>query len=189
MSRILIIVMQEKDIDRAKLVLYELEKKEKRKIFETRAFIGRNGMTSNKEEGDGKTPEGQFELGIAFGTHKKEEIDEDIEYIEINENLYWVDDMKSKYYNQLVDITKVKKDWTTAEHLIEYPKQYEYAIEIKANPQNISGKGSAIFLHCSINSPTSGCVAIGREKMLEILKRLNKNSMIIIQKNQLGKIV
>lgn len=185
MSRILIIVTQEKDIDRAKLVLYELEKKEKRKIFETRAFIGRNGMTSNKEEGDGKTPEGQFELGIALGTHSKKEIGENIDYIEINENLYWVDDVKSKYYNQLVDITKVKKDWTTAEHLIEFPKQYEYAIEIKANPQNMPGKGSAIFLHCSINCSTSGCVAIEREKMKEMLKRLSRIAIIVIRKNNL----
>lgn len=182
MSRILIIVTQEKDIDRAKLVLYELDKKEKRKIFETRAFIGRNGMTSNKEEGDGKTPEGQFELGIAFGTHSKKEIVENIDYIEINENLYWVDDVKSKYYNQLVDITRVKKDWRTAEHLIEYPKQYEYAIEIKANPQNMPGKGSAIFLHCSTNGPTSGCVAMEKEKMKEILERLDEDSIILIQK-------
>lgn len=188
MNKMLITVIQEKDADKTKLSLYEINEKEKKKIFDTQAFIGINGMTTEKREGDGKTPEGQFELGIAFGTHSKEEINEDIEYIEINENLYWVDDVKSRYYNQLVDITKIQKDWESAEHLIEYPKQYEYAIEIKTNIDNIPNKGSAIFLHCSTNSPTSGCIAIEKEKMIDILKKLDKKSMIRIQKNRLYEI-
>lgn len=113
-----------------------------KKIFETEAFIGKNGITANKAEGDGKTPIGIYELGLIFGTHCKEELElnENIKYIRINKNLYWVDDIYSKYYNQLVDITKVNKDWNSAEHLIKYLKQYEYAIEIKTNSKNIPGK-------------------------------------------------
>lgn len=149
---------------KATLTLYENSKKK----LETEAYIGKNGITKYKQEGDGKTPAGRFKLGICFGTHKEEEILIK-NYIQINENLYWIDDIKSKYYNQLVDITKVSKDWNSAEHLIEFPKQYEYAIEIKVNPNNIPGKGSAIFLHCSIGKPTSGCIAIEREKMQQIL--------------------
>ena len=101
------------------------------KVLQTTAFIGKNGLTRIKVEGDGKTPIGRYELGICFGTHKKEEISIK-NYIQINENLYWIDDVKSKFYNQMVDITKVHKDWRSAEHLIEYPNQYEYALEIKA---------------------------------------------------------
>ena len=113
-----------------------------KKLFETKAFIGENGTTINKIERDGKTPEGTFEFGLFFGMHSKEslEIDENIEYIQINKHLYWVDDIYSKYYNQLIDITKVRKDWRSAEHLIEYLNEYEYAIEIKTNPENIKGK-------------------------------------------------
>ena len=134
----IIIVSQLKETNRATLMFYN----KSNKIFETRAFIGENGITSNKIEGDGKTPKGVFELGLVFGIHSKEEIclNSNIEYFKINQNLYWVDDIKSKYYNQLVDIAKVNKDWNSAEHLIEYPKQYEYAIEIKANPKDIPGK-------------------------------------------------
>ena len=47
--------------------------------------------------------------------------------------MYWIDDSKSKYYNKLVDITKTKKDWNSAEHLIDYPIEYEYLVEIKTN--------------------------------------------------------
>lgn len=147
-----------------------------KEIFETEAFIGKNDFTKQKNEGDGKTPIGIYETGILFGTHKilKEN------YVEIHENLYWVDDIHSKYYNQLVDITKVQKDWKSAEHLIEYPKQYEYAIELKTNPNNIKGKGSAIFLHCSVNKPTAGCIAIEKEKMQEIFRLIKKNATINI---------
>ncbi|MDE5831152.1 MAG: hypothetical protein K2H53_06060 [Clostridia bacterium] len=56
--------------------------------------------------------------------------------------MYWVDDPKSKYYNQLVNIKNIEKDWDSAEHLIDYPVQYEYLIEIKTNPNCIPGKGS-----------------------------------------------
>ena len=79
------------------------------KELETIAFIGKNGMTSEKMEGDKKTPVGIFEFGTAFGTHKKI-LNNKIPYISINENLYWVDDEESAYYNNLVNITKTKKD-------------------------------------------------------------------------------
>ena len=61
-----------------------------------------------------------------------------------------------------------------------YYKQYEYAIEIKTNPNNIKGKGSAIFLHCSNNTPTSGCIAIDREEMKKVLKIIDGDTIITI---------
>lgn len=151
--------------------------------FVTEAFIGKNGATADKIEGDKKTPLGMFDLGICFGTHDKEElkINNELEYLKINQNQYWVDDSNSKYYNQLVDITKIEKDWNSAEHLIKYEKQYEYAIEIKSNPNNIPNKGSAVFIHCSVNKPTAGCVAIERNKMKELLSLINNNTKILIK--------
>ena len=142
-SNQIIIVNNIKQTKTATLTLYD----DFEKIFETDAFIGKNGTTTNKIEGDGKTPIGIYKLGLIFGTHYKKELklNENIEYVKINPQLYWVDDINSKYYNKLVDITKVRKDWVTAEHLIEYPKQYEYAIEIKINHDNIPGKRQCYF--------------------------------------------
>lgn len=152
-------------------------------ILKVDAFLGRNGITDDKKEGDGKTPFGTFELGLIFGTHNREnlQLDKEFEYIKINENLYWVDDVNSKYYNQLVDATKASQDFKSAEHLNEYKIQYEYAIEIKANPNNIPGKGSAIFLHCSNNNSTAGCVAIKREDMIKLLKNIKKDTIIVVK--------
>ena len=67
----IILVNQLKDKNRAKLQFFEIEGDSFIKELETIAFIGKNGMTSEKMEGDKKTPVGIFEFGTAFGTHKK----------------------------------------------------------------------------------------------------------------------
>lgn len=153
--------------------------------IETTAYIGKNGITYNKKEGDGRTPIGKFSLGIILGMHTKEEFvnKNTLEYNQINRNMYWVDDYKSVYYNQLVDISKVQKDWDSAEHLIDYPIQYEYLIEIKTNPRNIPQKGSAIFLHCTNNKATEGCIAVNVVTMKKILENINKYTKIEIYEN------
>lgn len=151
--------------------------------IETIAYIGKNGATPNKNEGDGKTPLGVFDLGLAIGIHSPKEFENKlkIKYIQINDDMYWIDDPKSKYYNTLVELSKVNKDWSTAEHLIDYKKQYEFAIEIKSNPQNIPNKGSAIFLHCIKDYYTNGCIAIDRLVMKKILELIDKNTKIEIR--------
>lgn len=137
--------------------------------IKTHAYIGKNGVTNNKIEGDGKTPLGEFELGIILSMQKN-----------ITEDMYWIDDPKSKYYNQLVDVTKIEKDWNSAEHLIDYPVEYEYLIEVKTNPNNIPGKGSALFLHCENGKETAGCIAIDRNIMKMIIENIDKETKIII---------
>lgn len=145
--------------------------------IETLAYIGKNGTTRNKAEGDGKTPLGEFELGVILGT---DSCVKKLKYIQITESMYWVDDPRSKYYNQLVNLTKVKKDWNSAEHLIDYPIEYEYLIEIKTNPDNIPERGSAIFLHCSNNKPTAGCIAINKLIIKKIIGNIDNNTKIEI---------
>lgn len=152
--------------------------------IKTEAFIGKNGATPNKIEGDEKTPIGVFELGKAFGTHNKDEILYN-DYTVITDNLYWVDDTKSKYYNKLVDVSKIEKDWESAEHLADYKEQYEYAIEIKSNPKNIPNKGSAIFLHCKKSNYTEGCVSVDKSIMRQIINLINENTKIEIKYKRL----
>lgn len=164
---------------KGKFEMYKKDKEKWIKIIQAQALLGKNGVTNNKREGDGKTPKGIYKLGIVFGIHDK--VQTDLKYITINKNLYWIDDVKSQFYNKMVDTTKVKKDWKTAEHLIDYPIEYEYAIEIKTNEKNIPGKGSAIFLHCSNEKATAGCIAIDKENMVKVLKNLSENVLINIE--------
>lgn len=151
--------------------------------IETRAYIGKNGASEIMTEGNKMTPIGEFDFGLAMGTHTEDEMNKKmkIKYLQIKENMYWVDDINSKYYNQLVDITKCGKDWNSAEHLIEYPRNYEYLVEIKINPQNIPDKGSAIFLHCNYGTPTFGCVGVSKEIMEKLIQLIDENTKIIIK--------
>lgn len=147
--------------------------------IKTHAFIGKNGATSNKIEGDNCTPIGKFSLGLLLGTHNQI-LNKNYSYTKINHNMYWVDDCNSKYYNELVDLTKVEKDWNSAEHLSDYTIQYEYLIEIKSNPYNIPNKGSAIFLHCSNDMATHGCIAINKNDMEKLVNNIDENTKINI---------
>ena len=106
----------------------------------------------------------------------------DIEYRKINNNCYWVDDVDSPLYNQWVESSDIT--WNSAEHLIDYPHAYKYSVVINYNMSPVvSGKGSAIFLHCMAGSYTAGCVAVPESDMLFILKSLDKakNPVIIIE--------
>lgn len=151
--------------------------------IKAKAYIGENGASTERKEGNKMTPIGTFDLGIAMGTHREEEMKPKmkIKYMQINENMYWVDDINSKYYNQLVDIKKCEKDWNSAEHLIEFPLDYEYLVDIKVNPENIPDKGSAIFLHCNYGEPTLGCVGVSKEIMEKLIQVIDKDTKMIIK--------
>ncbi len=137
-----------------------------------KGYVGRNGVSTDKREGDGRAPAGLFSLGYAFGNNAKPETG--MMWQEVTKDTYWVDDPDSKYYNQWVEGT-ADADWDSAEHLSASPKSYAYAVVVEYNTENtVPGKGSAVFLHCK-NEPTSGCVAAPQEEILRILKWLSED--------------
>ena len=147
-------------------------------VLSTDCRIGKNGATSNKKEGDGKTPIGVFTLGQTFGVAPNPGCTRS--YLQVNNNHYWVDDSNSQYYNQLVDVSKTGIQWKSAEHLMAYGTAYKYAIAINYNTSCTPGKGSAIFLHCSTGGATAGCVSIPENIMIQILKNLRNDTLIYI---------
>ncbi|WP_294755253.1 L,D-transpeptidase family protein [uncultured Ruminococcus sp.] len=147
-------------------------------ILETSGIVGKNGVSDNSSEGDYCTPKGLYSLGFAFGTQPMKGVS--IEYKQINNNCYWIDDPESPLYNQWTESSEVS--WKSAEHLSDYPQAYKYAVVIDYNMKPVVPyKGSAIFLHCMTGRYTAGCVAIPENDMLFILKHINsKKSPIII---------
>lgn len=160
-------------------------------------WLGKNGtsLEENMHEGGMKTPIGEYNLGISFGTMN---IQINYPYIQIDSNSYWVDDVNSNYYNYFVQIgnevpkfnyqyviSMRDKDFESAEHLIDYPLEYKCAVYIEYNAHNIiPGKGSAIFLHChGTKGYTGGCLSISENDMIWIIRYLdvNKNPKIIIK--------
>lgn len=153
--------------------------------------FGKNGVCSPQKmiEGGKKTPLGTYKLGISFGIHK---IDIDYPYIKINDNYYWVDDSNSPYYNCLVSKEKIDEydynyiysniiDFTSAEHLIDYKIQYEYAIFIEYNTERKKNKGSAIFLHCANGPYTLGCISVAKTDMKWLLYFIDRKKNPIIK--------
>ncbi len=155
--------------------------------------IGKKGAVNNKKEGDMKTPLGLFKLGVAFGINN---LNIDYPYIKITDNSYWVDDVDSKFYNKWVEINgnipdnysyivnSDKKEWKSAEHLIDYPKNYELGIVIEYNTEKfIKNNGSAIFMHIKNKDYTYGCIAAEKQDIIKILNFLDEkqNPHILIQ--------
>ena len=148
-------------------------------VLETEALIGKNGL-GKKKEGDGKTPVGVFRFTEAFGI--LENPGAKMEYTQVNEDYYWVDDSGSKYYNQFVSLNEVVKDWESAEYLCEYTESYRYVLATSYNVEQIPGKGSAVFLHCTSEDAevTAGCIAVPEVYMKEIVKRVVPQCVLII---------
>lgn len=146
------------------------------------ARVGKNGITGNKREGDGKTPRGIYSLGQAFGLAGNPGTSRS--WIQVNNNHYWVDDVNSSYYNKLVDASQTGIQWNSAEHLISYPTAYRYAIAVNYNTACTRGAGSAIFLHCSTGRATAGCISVSQNDMVRILKMLQGDTLIGIYQNK-----
>jgi len=147
-------------------------------VFSTGGYVGQNGITYNKMEGDRKTPAGIYSFGTAFGVAANPGTS--ISYRVLTNNDYWVDDSNSKYYNKWAKGDTTDKDWNSAEHMIKYSDAYRYGIVINYNTYStIPGKGSAIFFHCA-TGPTLGCVSIPDNYLVNLLKNISSSARIVI---------
>lgn len=143
------------------------------------AIVGKNGI-GKSVEGDKKTPRGTYDLTSAFGI--KANPGTALPYTQVTKNHYWCCDVRSPYYNRLVDISNVRYAPSAAdEHLSAIKGYYNYAIALNYNPDCVPGKGSAIFLHCTgSKTTTDGCIAIPEEILLTLLQTLKPGAKIVI---------
>ena len=144
-------------------------------------YCGHNGMSTDKREGDRRTPTGTYSFTQAFGS--LEDPGSILPYKQLDEYDYWVDDPASAYYNQMVSTKTVKKDWNSAEHLIGVMPQYRYSLAVSYNTADrVPGKGSAIFLHGyhTWKTWTEGCIAIPEEDMRLLVQQLDADAQIVI---------
>ena len=141
-------------------------------------YIGTQGV-GVASEGLSVTPEGIFELGFAFGNAPNPGTK--MEYRQVTDSIYWVDDPDSLYYNRWVDTSVSYPDWSSAEHLASVGDDYRYAVVIQYNMHPVvSGAGSAFFLHCRGSAPSEGCVQTSEATMVDLLERLRDGAYIAI---------
>ena len=148
--------------------------------FKFRCSIGKKGSTSNKKEGDRKTPKGTFEIeNLYFRKDRRKKPSTLLKCIEIKKDMGWCDDIHfPKKYNKLFKIGKKIKH----EKLKRKDHKYDLLIPIKYNfKKPIVGQGSCIFIHLTKNfKPTAGCIALNEKDFLIMIKLIKKNSKIKI---------
>ncbi len=126
-----------------------------------------------KHEGDGRSPAGIFALKQAFGYAP---FGVDYPYRVYKETDHCVDDVHSRYYNKIVDSTKITLDYHSMEHM-KFPKNYyRYGIVVNHNHIDevgaVPGAGSCIFLHIK-EVPTAGCTVMHESELKEIIRWLD----------------
>ncbi len=156
--------------------------------------IGKNGLAwedytlqalepniATKTEGDSKAPAGVFTLGKSFGfgaTVNKYYPD----YVELNTCIECVHDMKSRYYNQIINNKNISQDWSSSEKMSTIDI-YKYGLEVQYNHSlTVAGKGSCIFIHIwkGSNIGTEGCTAMAESDMINVLKWLDYNKKPVL---------
>ncbi|WP_415275076.1 L,D-transpeptidase family protein, partial [Clostridium perfringens] len=147
-------------------------------IDSTTGRVGANGLAyiENRVQSTNTTPAGVMSITGAFGV--KNNPGTKLDYIEVNNNMYWDLNSENSTYNRLINYNP-GGDY---EHLISYPRQYEYSLITDYNHNQVPNKGGAIFVHCLGRGATGGCVSMPREKMIEILKWIDpkKNPKILV---------
>ena len=146
--------------------------------FKFRCCVGKEGIKSNKKEGDYSTPKGLFSLKKLY--FRKDRIDIPnckIHKKIIKKGMAWCDDPEHKKYNEEIK-THNKK---LKENLYRKDHKYDYVISISHNERKIPGRGSAIFIHLTNNyTPTTGCIALKKKDFQILLKLIDKKTKIKI---------
>ena len=131
-------------------------------------------------EGDKITPKGNFKIKHIF--YRKDRVPTLITKINktpINKNMGWCDDPKSKYYNKLVKFPFKY----SAENLFRKDNIYDIILVLNFNTNPVLiGKGSAIFIHIAKKNynKTEGCIAVSKQNMKKIIKKVNKKTLVKI---------
>ena len=135
-----------------------------------KCFLGKNGLTYNKKEGDYKTPKGTFFLrSVMYRSDRVKKPKTNLPIYIIKKNHVCCDDPNNPFYNKIFET----KNFDLGEKLWRKDILYDILVVIGYNDNPIiKGKGSAIFLHLSKKNitTTKGCVAVEKKTMINLLK-------------------
>ena len=149
------------------------------KGYKFKCSIGKSGIKKNKREGDNATPRGFFFLGkFYYRPDRIKKINTNLSCKKIKKDMGWCNDPKNIKYNKEVNRKKIKN----SEKLFRKDYKYDAFIVINYNSKPvIRNKGSAIFLHLTINyKPTAGCIAIKQNDFFKLAKIINNKTRIKI---------
>lgn len=143
--------------------------------------LGRGGIRTDKNEGDGATPAGRFALRRLL--FRPDRIAPPPRCVLPTAALTpadgWCDDPADSAYNRAVALPYP----ASCEALWRADAVYDLIVVIGHNDAPpVAGAGSAIFIHCARPdfAPTEGCVAFAAADLIDLLARLAPDSAIDI---------
>jgi D-alanyl-D-alanine dipeptidase len=132
-----------------------------------------------KREGDQCSPAGIFTLDTAFGsiTAKQAGVTR-WPWQQMTAAHAGVDDPHSRFYNRIVNSSRVRKDWASAEDMMPKSGAYRAGIVVRHNWDRQPGAGSCIFLHVRPRPglATAGCTSMSESSLLRVLRWLEPSA-------------
>jgi L,D-peptidoglycan transpeptidase YkuD (ErfK/YbiS/YcfS/YnhG family) len=146
-------------------------------------LIGKSGVVAAeaKKEGDGATPMGRWPIRSLLLRHDRVALPARLglpwRWLRLDDG--WSDDTNDPAYNRPV----LHPHNFSAERLWRDDNAYDVIVTLGHNDAPpLPGAGSAIFLHCTAaKDHTEGCVAIGKDSLLELLEKLVPGDGLIIR--------
>ncbi|CAO5683083.1 MAG: hypothetical protein HEEMFOPI_00835 [Holosporales bacterium] len=151
--------------------------------------IGKSGfvLKDQKQEGDGKTPIGQF--NFLYGYYRADRLlkpESRLPFLKITKDLCWCDNPQSDFYNKPFYLNDVRNTKIGSyETMWRDNHLYDIVIVVNHNQNPIEkNKGSAIFIHLSGDDaalppfePSRGCLKLFKKDLLTILKNSDQNTI------------
>jgi L,D-peptidoglycan transpeptidase YkuD (ErfK/YbiS/YcfS/YnhG family) len=152
----------------------------KYKNLKFRCSLGKAGIGKKEKEGDKITPTGTYKIvKIYYRNDRVKKMLSNFTLFKIKKNMGWCDDPRSKKYNQLV---KVPNKYGY-EKLNRKDNIYDLVLVLNYNMKPIiKNKGSAIFIHIANKNykKTAGCIGLKKSHLINIIKKIKKNTKVII---------
>jgi len=146
-----------------------------------RCTLGRGGVTTDKREGDGATPAGNYPLRqLLYRSDRLAPPTNALPTSPLRPRDGWCDDPGHSAYNRPVTLPLD----ASSESMWRDDHLYDLVVVLGYNDDPVvSGLGSAIFLHVASPeySPTEGCIALAKEDLLTVLADITPGSDIRIE--------
>ncbi len=149
--------------------------------YKAKCAVGKRGIGFKKREGDLITPQGQYKIKyILCRKDRVKKIQSKLKVIKIKKNMGWCDDPRSTSYNRLIKLPSNFRH----EKLFKRENTYDIILVLNYNMKPIKrNKGSAIFIHIAKKNfkKTEGCIAVQKSSLLKIIKKIKKNTRVMIE--------
>jgi L,D-peptidoglycan transpeptidase YkuD (ErfK/YbiS/YcfS/YnhG family) len=146
------------------------------------ARLGRNGLSSNRREGDGTTPTGTYRIGrTMYGNEPNPGVR--FAYRRLRCGDWWNEDPSSPTYNTFQHVPCGTKPpfGGASEGMWQQPQPYPFLAVIEYNTHPVvPGRGSGIFLHAQTGGPTIGCVSLRKDQLRAVLRWLRPGDAPVI---------